>query len=188
MRSCRKTTTHAVAVLGMSVLALLSMASVSVAAPKPPPQPLQDTVTGTGTSGFCGGAFRVDVRSGPSGENPTGELACGTFFSGPVTCLSVSGNVALLTTQTSQFGAVAVRITDNGPSADRVEALPGIGCPTPLGSYADMSFTGDIVVVDAPPAPPTPTSKEQCKNGGWAQFGFKNQGQCVAFVQRGPQP
>jgi hypothetical protein len=34
-----------------------------------------------------------------------------------------------------------------------------------------------------------PTSKDQCKDGGWKQFGsrFKNQGQCVAFVERGPR-
>ena len=37
-------------------------------------------------------------------------------------------------------------------------------------------------------ATPLPTSKAQCKNGGHAQFGFKNQGQCVAFVQRGSKP
>jgi hypothetical protein len=31
-----------------------------------------------------------------------------------------------------------------------------------------------------------PTSIDQCKKGGWQQFpGFKNQGQCVAFVNRG---
>jgi hypothetical protein len=27
-----------------------------------------------------------------------------------------------------------------------------------------------------------PTSKGQCKHGGWMNFGFKNQGQCIAFV------
>ena len=32
------------------------------------------------------------------------------------------------------------------------------------------------------PLPRVPTSIEQCKNGGWRQFGFKNQGQCIAFV------
>jgi hypothetical protein len=32
-------------------------------------------------------------------------------------------------------------------------------------------------------APTVPTSKEQCKNGGWLNYPqFKNQGQCVAFV------
>jgi hypothetical protein len=30
-----------------------------------------------------------------------------------------------------------------------------------------------------------PTDKEQCKNGGWENFGFKNQGQCVRFVETG---
>jgi hypothetical protein len=32
---------------------------------------------------------------------------------------------------------------------------------------------------------PVPTSKSQCKNGGWRDFGFKNQGQCIRFVKRG---
>jgi hypothetical protein len=33
-------------------------------------------------------------------------------------------------------------------------------------------------------APPPPTSKAQCQHGGWKDFGsrFKNQGQCVRFV------
>jgi hypothetical protein len=32
---------------------------------------------------------------------------------------------------------------------------------------------------------PLPTSREQCKNGGWMNCGttFKNQGQCVSFVE-----
>jgi hypothetical protein len=37
-------------------------------------------------------------------------------------------------------------------------------------------------------AGPLPTNKAQCKNGGYARFGFKNQGQCVAFLQRGSKP
>jgi glucuronoarabinoxylan endo-1,4-beta-xylanase len=33
-----------------------------------------------------------------------------------------------------------------------------------------------------------PTSKDQCKNGGWKNFtnpAFKNQGDCVSFVATG---
>ena len=30
-----------------------------------------------------------------------------------------------------------------------------------------------------------PTSKDQCKNGGFENFGFRNQGQCVSFVASG---
>lgn len=34
---------------------------------------------------------------------------------------------------------------------------------------------------------PLPTSKDQCKDGGWKSYGstFKNQGQCVSFVETG---
>jgi hypothetical protein len=35
------------------------------------------------------------------------------------------------------------------------------------------------------PTSPLPTSKDQCKNGGWEDFGFKNQGQCIKFVNTG---
>jgi hypothetical protein len=30
-----------------------------------------------------------------------------------------------------------------------------------------------------------PTTKEECRNGGWMQLGFKNQGQCIRFVETG---
>jgi hypothetical protein len=38
-------------------------------------------------------------------------------------------------------------------------------------------LSNDVTVVDAP-------SKEQCKRGGWAAYGFRNQGQCVAAASR----
>lgn len=39
----------------------------------------------------------------------------------------------------------------------------------------------------APEQPVLPTNKDQCKDDGWQNFGttFKNQGQCVAFVNSG---
>ena len=30
-----------------------------------------------------------------------------------------------------------------------------------------------------------PQTKDDCKNGGWEQYGFRNQGQCVRFVETG---
>jgi hypothetical protein len=42
----------------------------------------------------------------------------------------------------------------------------------------------DVVV---PPTPITPTTKDQCKNEGWKTFtspAFKNQGQCVKFINQ----
>lgn len=31
----------------------------------------------------------------------------------------------------------------------------------------------------------SPTSKDDCKNGGWETFGYRNQGQCIKFVNTG---
>jgi hypothetical protein len=30
-----------------------------------------------------------------------------------------------------------------------------------------------------------PTTKDDCKNGGWEDYGFRNQGQCIRFVNTG---
>jgi hypothetical protein len=32
-----------------------------------------------------------------------------------------------------------------------------------------------------------PKTKAECKKGGYREFGFENQGQCVAFVNRASQ-
>jgi hypothetical protein len=48
---------------------------------------------------------------------------------------------------------------------------------TSVGGVGDLAFT------------PLPTSKDQCKNGGWHRFSFpysfKNQGDCIQFVNTG---
>jgi hypothetical protein len=36
-----------------------------------------------------------------------------------------------------------------------------------------------------PPAPEEPVVIEDCKAGGWSDFGFRNQGQCIRFVETG---
>jgi hypothetical protein len=91
------------------------------------------------------------------------------------------------------FGLTHYKVTveDNGPAGDTfaiTATTTPFDCTEPLGPEFPLPLTiGDIVVVDAPPPP---ISKEQCKHGGWRDFGemFKNQGQCVSFVQRGPKP
>jgi hypothetical protein len=39
--------------------------------------------------------------------------------------------------------------------------------------------------VHLPQQPQDPTTKDDCKNGGWAAYGFSDQGQCIAFVNTG---
>jgi hypothetical protein len=47
-----------------------------------------------------------------------------------------------------------------------------------------VSVLGDKTTFDLELEEPMPTTKEQCKNGGWQNYGttFKNQGDCVSFV------
>ena len=151
--------------------------------------PAQDSVVGSGSTSN-GFEFDIDVRSGPGGENPTGEVSFrfsgdGVFFAGTVTCLSVDGSLALIRVQTSQFGVVGLEVTDS-PTGDLIRAIP-VSTPTPCVPFPGMVdfpvSSGDVVVTDAPELP---VSKAQCKNGGWRTYSvFKNQGYCVSFVATG---
>jgi hypothetical protein len=111
-----------------------------------------------------------------------------------VTCLNVTGNTATFgfTHDSPNFGPFGlVTVVDNDPQgtdtiAGVTSTLP-VDCSTPTTTLQGFVSSGDIVVHDAPALP---TSKDQCKNGGWRNFGtaFKNEGQCVAFVERRPKP
>jgi hypothetical protein len=47
-------------------------------------------------------------------------------------------------------------------------------------------FTNEVGDVSVTDVSPPPTSKHQCKRGGWRTYGlFKNQGDCVSFVATG---
>ena len=126
--------------------------------------------------------YIISASSGPSGENPTGSVAARTnvlppptnIFEGPVTCLSVHANVALLNVP-GPFGLVAFRITDGASTgvADLVETGFAAGgttecsLPAPLYTGVGRVVSGDLVVHDALAVP---TSKDQCKNAGWTTF------------------
>lgn len=48
------------------------------------------------------------------------------------------------------------------------------------------ALTVVALLVSVPFAAATPNSaKEQCKNGGFAKYGFANQGECIKFVNQG---
>ena len=62
-------------------------------------------------------------------------------------------------------------------------------------AVGDNPFTSDdaafrtYFATSAPPPPQGPTTREQCKHGGWATFTvprrFKNQGDCIQYVNTG---
>ena len=110
-----------------------------------------------------------------------------------MTCLAVTGNSAVINVQDTGpgpprgpglFGIVTVFVVDSQP--DIFDAAPTGRAPTDCSPVSPTSFAGplisDITVVDAQ----VPTTKDQCKGDVWKQFGFKNQGQCIAFVNHGP--
>ncbi len=204
MRSSRRTARSIRGLLGALAVTLLAVPSVFAAAPSPVPEPLQDSVTGQASfvpSPFFSFGVTLDAHSGPQGESPTGSvfvIGRGGAAGGPVICLTVTGNRATIgfesTVRPGEGGFIFVE--DNGwPGAGLdnlivlLTAVPPSTCPANSVDYGpgDVASAGEITVIDAQPVP---TSKDQCKHGGWRTFGetFKNQGQCVAFVQRGPNP
>jgi hypothetical protein len=158
--------------------------------------PTQDSVSGSGTAGTTRAdafAFQIDAHSGPSGENPTGSALItpselGSPFGGPITCLAVSGNVAIFNFEALPVStSVETFVATDSPAGDQIAFVGPGRAPTdcsPVANPANEPLrSGDIVVVDAQPLP---TSKGQCTNGGWRNFpGFKNQGDCVSFVATG---
>jgi hypothetical protein len=160
--------------------------------------PTQDSVTGSATAGegHLSVDFTFDVHSGPSGESPTGTVSFDAFLADlgdlEVSCLTVSGNrasiIALIPPLSpSAPPGVLIYVEDNdgaapdGLSWSFLDTLP-TACPVP-SAVGEPVQTGDVIVTDAQPLP---TSKEQCKHGGWRTFGaFKNQGDCVSFVRQG---
>jgi hypothetical protein len=148
----------------------------------------------------------VDAHSGPGGQAATGTVAwfvnggatSRSFITGTVTCLAVSGHVAVvgftgILQPADEPVAGLVRVTDGGgpgSAEDTFELtfLSGFPAPTapdctapyPPGGTVHLNDRGDLIVTDSPALP---TSKDQCKNGGWRSYGvFRNQGDCVSFV------
>ena len=86
----------------------------------------------------------------------------------------------------NQDGWVAqIEIANPADNEDFPLAPPPIGGSPKSFSYWDeqngsSSFTATLTELYA-----GPQAKEDCKDNGWAQFGFKNQGQCVRYIETG---
>ena len=62
--------------------------------------------------------------------------------------------------------------------------------PSEDSGETDLRKTVQFNLIDEPVVVTAPTDKDQCKNGGWESFtnpSFKNQGQCVSYVQASPK-
>jgi hypothetical protein len=76
----------------------------------------------------------------------------------------------------------ACRATEPGCTTARAYAF------SPVATIATSVEGGGLImklISPAPPKPVDPTTHEECYKGGWSNFEFKNQGQCVRFVETG---
>lgn len=103
-------------------------------------------------------SYPVTTRSGASAS--------------PYTCPSVPAEMDDL----SPNSTIRVAAINVGDTSGNDEGLDG---------YYDnivVTNTDETTVYDFDPVP---ADKNECKKGGWEEFGFKNQGQCIRFVNTG---
>jgi len=146
-----------------------------------------------------------DVIVGDFGQSPSECSRPGFFIDGPV----VRGDVAIVDAQPDTLPpilTVPATITVNATSGagtrvaytasaiDNVDPSPIVVCTPPSGSMFAIGTTNVSCTATDDTGNKTtqsfnvvvrlPTSKAECKNGGWRNFGtvFKNQGDCVSYV------
>jgi hypothetical protein len=179
------------------VIAPFAVAAVlALGAPAWAQSAVEDSVTGSGrTQDGLLSLINVDVRSDPDGANPHGQISFQAFdivLAGPIRCLDVAGNTAAIGFTDEMFGdfiAVAIDNRPAGTTAEPADEFLAARAPTsPIDCAGELPSPlaggplaeGDLAVTDAQP---TPTSKEQCKHGGWRTFpDFRNQVDCVSSL------
>ena len=142
-------------------------------------------ITGLNGQTFTSGSFTLASAPQCQGGSPRFNVftTTGTFFLG---CNNVTPTTNSDGTVTYTFDAASI-------------AAAGGQVPFPTGTITDVAVLLDVQgsadvsnitvngtsEVPAPVVSGTPSSKSDCKHGGWKSFtnpSFKNQGQCVSYV------
>ena len=106
------------------------------------------------------------MRAYVGGVEVASDVVAGSWF-------GVATGDACHPTGSTDKGIIDLAVSGTG--IDRVDVfMEGDG--DRLTAYDDVSFTLE---------PHDPANKDECKNGGWEAFGFRNQGQCIRFVNTG---
>lgn len=117
-------------------------------------------------AGPIGVTFTIDGTADPA--------SCATGPSGGADgCLTLE--LDGFATLTDSYGSV---VGSGGPDEFAEGGVPGWEV-FPSGG----GITGYDLTIS--PADVAPQTKQQCMNGGWESYGFKNQGQCIRFVETG---
>ncbi|GAA1756457.1 hypothetical protein GCM10009712_01740 [Pseudarthrobacter sulfonivorans] len=161
--------------------------------------------TGTATGPYPG-TFVEDITVGAAGiPNPPDITSTLSSFHSTFTITSAAGTVtgtkdlaaggggfawcagsfgafdAPALTYSATINTGGASYTDSGTAFARDAEMPNNGVAI-FQPFNETFSTSNGVV---PVVPAAPTSVDQCKNGGWKNYPqFKNQGECVAYVQR----
>jgi hypothetical protein len=139
-------------------------------------------ITGLEGQAFTGASFTLANASQCQGGSPRFDIVTndGLFFFG---CNNVTPTINGDGTATYTF-TPADAFNTSGVQSGITGTIQAADILIDVQGTADIS---NIVVNGTTQVPLVgpPTSKDQCKNGGWQSFNnptFKNQGQCVSFV------
>ena len=158
------------------------------------------TASGTATGPYAGRVTETGIASGEGNGDSDGVL---TSLSASFTISSLGGATLVKGTTTASSGGWC-----QGPGATTINAVTAYHATifTANGNYSDQGTSNPFLVISGgnasggsvgssesftssltQPVLISPTSKADCMNGDWKNFGttFKNQGQCVSFVATG---
>lgn len=142
------------------------------------------------TDGNAGGEIVQTFVTVPAGTADAGPLSVKLTVDGtadPTSCDTPDGSGA------GGAGCLTLEIDGFAPLTDSYGTITGAASSSPEFSAGAIpgweAFPSGPTGVDydltISPAIADPQSKDQCKTGGYEDYGFDNQGQCIQFVNTG---
>jgi len=142
-------------------------------------------ITGVEGQTFTSASFTLASTAQCQGGSPRFDVVTtnGLFFLG---CNNVTPVINANGTATYTFTAATIAAGGNQVPfpTGTIQAIDVLIDVQGTADLTNITVNGQVQV----PAPATPKSKDDCKNGGWKNFtnpAFKNQGDCVSFVATG---
>lgn len=132
-------------------------------------------------------AVSANVSAACSGNIalPAVQSSCLAAISGAIQVAGLYGGTGNLTPQI-QIGFMLCQVANAQPAIRQtiLDLIANSGIPT-LGTGCSSALQTAAGGFGAPLNGVDPQDRDECRNGGWEAFGFRNQGQCIRFVNTG---